>query len=359
MEIYPHIMAYTILRTAKLKTMGEIGGSLAHTYRTRDTPNADPMRVTMNDHQYAQKSAALEAIQARLPVHRRKNAVLAIEYFIGASPEFFTNDQDGQEYFDRALAWLKAKHGAENVVWSIHRDETSPHLVAYVVPLDEKKGLNARKFLGGKAKLSAMQTEFAEYAGKPFGLERGVEGSKASHTTVKEYYASLSANQPQHWRIRPETVQPRVLKKGFLSKEVETAEQIAHRLTSAIQKLYSPAIKEAGTARLQTRRADEMRKTAESLREELKASRRARKELQDRLDQTEQVLSAYKAVFSDELTRKQQQELIALAQRTQDANKKRRETARLAEEQANEPVSEELENDDQDLRADDYDSPRP
>jgi hypothetical protein len=30
-------MNYAILRTAKLKTMGNIGGSLAHSYRTRKT----------------------------------------------------------------------------------------------------------------------------------------------------------------------------------------------------------------------------------------------------------------------------------------------------------------------------------
>ncbi len=35
-------MNYAILRTAKLKTMGNIGGSLAHNYRTIETPNADP-----------------------------------------------------------------------------------------------------------------------------------------------------------------------------------------------------------------------------------------------------------------------------------------------------------------------------
>ena len=49
--------------------------------------------------------------------------------------------------FDKAKKWLKDKHGSENVVGlSIHRDETTPHLVAYVVPIDEKGNLNARHF---------------------------------------------------------------------------------------------------------------------------------------------------------------------------------------------------------------------
>ena len=38
-------------------------------------------------------------------------------------------------YFRDALDWLKNKHGAENVVYAgIHRDETTPHMYAYVVP---------------------------------------------------------------------------------------------------------------------------------------------------------------------------------------------------------------------------------
>lgn len=34
-------MSFAILRTAKLKSFGELGGSLSHNYRTRFTPNAD------------------------------------------------------------------------------------------------------------------------------------------------------------------------------------------------------------------------------------------------------------------------------------------------------------------------------
>ncbi|WP_252513350.1 plasmid recombination protein [Acinetobacter nosocomialis] len=31
----------------------------------------------------------------------------------------------------------------------MHRDETTPHLVAYVVPIDSKGNLNCREFLAG------------------------------------------------------------------------------------------------------------------------------------------------------------------------------------------------------------------
>jgi hypothetical protein len=94
------------------------------------------------------------------------------------------------------VAWLKAKHGAENVIaTAVHRDETSPHLVAYVVPLDDQGKLNAKAFLGGKAKLSAMQTDFADSVGRKHGLERGLEGSKATHTAIREYYGHIGQAQ--------------------------------------------------------------------------------------------------------------------------------------------------------------------
>ncbi|MFX5169009.1 plasmid recombination protein, partial [Acinetobacter baumannii] len=83
---------------------------------------------------------------------------------------------------------------------SIHRDETTPHLVAYVVPIDQKGKLNAREFLGGRAKLSKMQTDFHEKV-KDLGLERGLEGSKAEHKTVKEFYAELQEPLPKSEKI--------------------------------------------------------------------------------------------------------------------------------------------------------------
>lgn len=190
-------MSYAILRTAKLKSMGEIGGSLAHNFRTRDTPNADPERTQDNEHQGGETpEAVIQAIRERLPAKHRSDAVLCVEYLITASPEHFQGGQDGAAYFASAVEWLKDKHGAANVVaTSIHKDETSPHLVAYVVPLDDQGKLNAKQYLGGKAKLSAMQTDFAEQVGRKHGLERGLEGSRATHTSIREYYGRVGQAQ--------------------------------------------------------------------------------------------------------------------------------------------------------------------
>lgn len=243
-------MPYAILRTAKLTSLGSVGGSAQHNFRERDTPNADPERTALNRTSGAQSSKELVAgVKARLATQDkvRKNAVLAVEYFVGASPEWFSQADPKQReaYFDQAEKWLKERHGAENVIAVTRQyDETSPHVCAYVVPIDPKGKLNCSHFLDGREKLTQMQTDFADKVGRQFGLERGIEGSKAKHKTIKQYYAEIQA-PVREVTISPESVQPKVLKKGFLSSEHETHEMVAERLTKAVQNAYRPAVQAA------------------------------------------------------------------------------------------------------------------
>lgn len=192
------IMSFCILRTEKLTTFGSIVGSAKHTFREIPTPNADATRTHLNKTFGAQNAAAVRAaIEARLPEKRRKDAVLCIEYLITASPEWFHTARSAQQnaYFKSAAAWLEERHGKDNVVCvNMQLDETSPHLVAYVVPLTKDGRLAAKDFLGGREALSKMQTDFANRVGIPAGLQRGVEGSKATHTSNKAYNAALQKN---------------------------------------------------------------------------------------------------------------------------------------------------------------------
>lgn len=185
--------------------MGNIGGSLAHNYRTIDTPNADPTRTAKNIHSLPNPESVKQAINERLPEKRRKDAVLCIEYLITASPEWegWQNKVQQDEYFNRSIAWLEQRHGKENVITtSIHLDETTPHLVAYVVPIDHNGKLNCKHFLGGKNKLSTMQTEFARTVAD-LGLSRGIENSKARHTSIQKYYTDINQPIPKLPTITP------------------------------------------------------------------------------------------------------------------------------------------------------------
>lgn len=182
-------MKHCILRVAKLKNFGQIGGSLSHTFRTRDTPNADPERTPLNEHNGPQTPAEIQAaFKEILPEKRRKDAVLGLEYLVTFSPEY-SKESDGSAYFEEARSWLIERHGAENVISThVHRDEATPHMVAYVCPMVDGR-LRSTAFIGGPQMLRDMQTDFAKDVGMKFGLERGIEGSNAKHQTIREYYA--------------------------------------------------------------------------------------------------------------------------------------------------------------------------
>lgn len=228
-------MGYAILRTQKLKSGQAVRRSMTHAFREQDTPNADPERTPDNTHiGAADVDQALERFNARLPDKVRKNAVLAVEYLITASPEDMHGKtrQEQDAYFRDALDWLKTKHGAENVVYAgIHRDEQTPHMYAYVVPIDERGKLNCRAFLGGAKALSQLQTDFSQEVGQQHGLQRGIEGSKARHTTIQQYYSRANqAFEPLPEvktpapKLRPEPEKPWLL----AGKDIKEAYQRDH-----------------------------------------------------------------------------------------------------------------------------------
>lgn len=245
-------MAYAILRTAKLKEMGHIAGSLAHTFRTRETPNADPDRLALNEHHGPETpEAILDAIKDRLPDKVRKNGVRCIEYFIGGSPEHFKHS-DGAGYFEDARKWLIERHGAENVISThVHRDETTPHMVAYVVPITVDGKLSARHFLAGPEAMRELQTEFAEKVGKPHGLERGREGSKATHKTIAEYYAEVgqSLKNERHLDIPTERrLSEKEGREGQPESDDEFARRVAFDTVRQLRPLMDAGLRERGLA---------------------------------------------------------------------------------------------------------------
>ena len=253
-------MNYAILRTAKLKTMGNIGSSLAHSYRTIETPNADPNLTPKNHHTVATPEAVKQAIQNRLPEKRRADAVLCIEYLITASPEWegWGNDKEA-EFFKRSAQWLMDKHGEENIAgMSIHRDISTPHLVAYVVPIDQKGKLNCKDFLGGRVKLNQMQTNFAN-AVADLGLARGKEGSKAKHTSIKEYYHDI--NHARDFSITTVSPKPEMF---------ESKAKYGEKVTAAVIEQIEPTVKAANSILMDYEKARVDKKVAEESYDTLK-----------------------------------------------------------------------------------------
>lgn len=190
-------MAYAIMRMRKHNTFGTLGAAQAHTYRTRHTPNADPARAGLNAVGIGTKGDLVGDVRRRIEAvtaRPRKNAVLALEFLLTASPEWFEgkSDREIKAWAKQSTAWLREEFGRQNVCHAVlHRDETTPHLVVMVVP--EKDGrLNARSLVGSPELLSNLQSRYAN-AMAPLGLDRGIKGSQAKHQTIRTYYAKLNA----------------------------------------------------------------------------------------------------------------------------------------------------------------------
>jgi len=180
-----------ILRTAKLKTMGNIAGATAHNFRTRNTLNADPTKTKDNVLLHGVSAdEVLPTIHKRfetLEKKVRKNAVLAVETLLSASPEFFTNKSHDEilEWANESVKSMSDFWGVDNIVSAVlHLDESTPHIHVLSLPIHDNK-LNCRSFIGGREKLSKLQTSYSDDMSH-FNLKRGVEGSVRRHVTQKE-----------------------------------------------------------------------------------------------------------------------------------------------------------------------------
>jgi hypothetical protein len=126
----------------------------------------------------------------------RPDSVRGVEVLLTASPEAFKrqadgspNDWHGSQWAEANIAFLKGKFGEQNVVsCTLHQDELTPHFHAVVVPLTADDRLSAKDVFNPKT-LRVLQTEYAE-AMKPFGLERGVEHSRAKHEVMRHVYGA-------------------------------------------------------------------------------------------------------------------------------------------------------------------------
>ena len=213
-------MAFAIMRCAKLKG-GAITASDRHTERAMKTPNADAERTENNLRLRGEKGdelkqkieAVISNAQAQTGQRIRKDAVRCVEFFFGASPEYFEKPltaeqekiqaergirqrvidrQKELEFYQKTNEFMEQleERGFVFVKAVAHRDEQTPHVVAYAVPLDRNKRLNCKAHLGGRDKLSALQDDYAERM-KSLGLQRGIRGSQAEHQRVKTWYGKV------------------------------------------------------------------------------------------------------------------------------------------------------------------------
>ncbi len=208
---------YAIIRSQKLHTVQAIGGLESHLKRQYLEDNVDPERSHLNKHLMAHEGyeTIVDGLKKRLSelnITPRKNGVLAIEYVLTASPEFFDKAAseakvlsweggkviydpytDGDRYLNHALDFIIRKHGGDNILsTTVHRDESNLHMHVVVVPVDPKGKLNARHFLGGREKMRQLQDDYHKHISSD-GLFKDLQrGKRKGRGAVEEYIQRTS-----------------------------------------------------------------------------------------------------------------------------------------------------------------------
>ena len=202
----------------------------AHIARTKVPPNAIPELTYLNEElvEFPEGVAdRTEAINHRLEhagLTRKigTNQVRVIRVMLtGTQEDMLRITQEGRlkAWCVDNLEWLRRTFGAENVVSAVlHMDEATPHIHAAVVPIvtgerskfrktkiDE---LDKRRYrtksaarprlcaddVMSRVKLKEYQDTYAAAMAK-YGLQRGIDGSKARHVTTQEFYRNAIARQ--------------------------------------------------------------------------------------------------------------------------------------------------------------------
>jgi hypothetical protein len=180
-------MLYSIFRVGerKIKDMGHVKAYENHAERQMAVPNAnmDIKNIIL----IGNKNIFEDVKEYIKDIKLRKNNVIARDLLLTASPGFFDNATEKQKaaWIDLNVKWLKDNFGDNCRYASLHRDETTWHITALIVPRfhDEKKQklilANARYF-DGIAKMSAWQDNYATAIQSVFQeLSRGLKFSKA------------------------------------------------------------------------------------------------------------------------------------------------------------------------------------
>lgn len=173
------------MRMEKIKSVVEGHGRLRHMRKeipckTARDPSGKHYVLTFNSNETAanQKKTFREIFREKTagqPV--RKNAVYAVEVMLTFSPGALDPNSDiMKEWAGANMRWLANTFGGkENIIdGRLHMDETTAHIHAMVIPIDDRGKLNARAFLGGTShRMSELQTDYAK-AMEPFDLVRGI-----------------------------------------------------------------------------------------------------------------------------------------------------------------------------------------
>ena len=190
---------YTVLSIKKYHTFHQLHEQQLHNNREIPLLNVDYdlsvnnrniINENMDYSEVFNNRIKTVSIETGQKIKIRKNAVLALELVLSFSPEM-TEKIPLNRWCDKNVEWLKERFGEDNLLAvTLHMDESTPHIHAEIIPIDERGRLCAKSFTSGKKVLHEMHDSYAE-AMSEFGLARGKKRSRAKKRDLKDFYESI------------------------------------------------------------------------------------------------------------------------------------------------------------------------
>lgn len=316
---------FAILRHAKIKAGRHLVSAGLHNGRGADTPNADPDAPPVEILIGSAKPHrdVRDELRRREIGKPRKGAVVAVETFVGASPEWWQSKgwtpgckPTGElaalvaDWKAEQLVYLLDRYGDRLVSAIYHGDEASPHIQAMAVPTvwrkdgrekGERAGreawrLDASIDLGSPKALKALQTAYADRMAR-FGLVRGKDIATADRIEAGEVHQPLVVWQRQEAakdaerdriidglrNVHRETVEARDAAQASAAEARRDAEKAAEVLRASEERERAVAGREtvvSGIAQRQKTRAAELDAKAKANSEEKRANGEERTRLE-------------------------------------------------------------------------------
>ena len=247
-------MGFVVLHMEKAH--GSDSGTTAHIERFIIPKNADPTRTHLNRRliEYPDgvkdRSAAIQQRLEEVGLTRKigSNQVRAIRINVSGTHEDMKRiEEEGRldEWCADNLKYFADTFGKENIVAAhLHRDEETPHIHVTLVPIvkgerkrrkrEEQTKKRYRKKptdtvrlcaddIMTRLKLKSYQDTYAVAMAK-YGLQRGIDGSKARHKSTQQYYRDI---QKLADNLKAEVVD--------LQQQKETAQEELRRAKKEIQ----------------------------------------------------------------------------------------------------------------------------
>ncbi|MBD8390422.1 MobV family relaxase [Dysgonomonas sp. BGC7] len=203
-------MGYVVLHFNKAK--GNEARMTKHIERSVDPPNVDKSRTHLNRELIEFPSGVnnrTQAIQYRIKTAGIKRKITPDQVRVirvnvsGSHEDMMRIVKQGRidEWCRDNLDYLRREFGEKNIVSAVlHMDEKTPHIHIALVPVvtgkrrKAKEGAEEKETIRlcaddvlTKTKMKGYQDSYALAMAK-YGLERGIEGSKAKHKSTLEHY---------------------------------------------------------------------------------------------------------------------------------------------------------------------------